>query len=45
MLLDGEEVEKMVVINVNLYGFEVIDVVKVVVEVVCLNIVLCVDIL
>lgn len=45
MFLVGKDIERIFLINVNLYGFEVIDVIKVVVEKVCFNIVFCVDIL
>lgn len=44
VFFDGLRLEKIVLFNLILWGYEVIDVVKVDLELVCLGIVLCVDI-
>lgn len=44
VLFDGRSIEKIVFLNLSFGGFDVVDVVKVVVEKVCLGVVLCVDV-
>lgn len=45
MFFDNLNLEKIFLFNFSLWGFEVVDVVKVDLEVLCFGVVLCVDIL